>query len=670
LEPASKKRESARMIQRIRFPPVDRPRVSILIVAWRQREHLLSCLRTLRERVSGSVPYEVIVLFNAASDDVEDAVRSSVEGAVLLKSAVNLGFAGGCNLASSAARGEYLVLLNDDALVEPGWLEWLLETADANPTAGAVCSCVLFPDGSVQEAGSVIWNDGSTMPVGRGSAGDTLAWHFVRAVDYGSGCSLLVRRATWDAVGGFDGEYHPAYYEDVDLCLGIRRLGQQILYEPRSRVRHHESASSESAFKSFLFRRNQRRLVEKWSGELAFQEPPGRLSSGELPRAIWRARGCPRRILMIDDRVPDSALGSGYGRMLDAAVELSSHGYAVSIYPVLGATLPSDRLISAGVAIVDEDLTQHLAHPWVSYDAVIVSRPHNYLRAFEIVRRHQRQAAVIYDCEALFARRMTRQAKFCTSESERLALEEQARVMRDIEERIARQADALVTVSRDEADILALVKGHCPIDVILPAEPQIRLTSRAFAERRDIGYVAGWLAGPTSPNADGLRWFVRDILPRIKVACPWVRLRVTGGKVPPEVRSLADQHVVFEGEVADLSAFYDELRLAIAPVRFGAGVKLKTVQALQYGVPIVATTIGAEGIATGELRAIDVADDPQAFADLVVSLLTDRDTWQARRSAIVQLVDRWESGGSGASWTDVMDNVWAGRPFARHSLLV
>src|SRR5260221_506107 len=142
------------MIQRIGFSSVDRPRVSILVVAWHQREYLLACLRALRERIGGGVPYEVVVLFNAASDDVEDAVRSTVEGAVFLKSAVNLGFAGGCNLAATAARGEYLALLNDDALIEPGWLERLLETADANPTAGAVCGSVLFPDGRIQEAGS------------------------------------------------------------------------------------------------------------------------------------------------------------------------------------------------------------------------------------------------------------------------------------------------------------------------------------------------------------------------------------------------------------------------------------------------------------------------------------------------------------------------------------
>src|SRR4030095_3642675 len=134
--------------QGTRFPEAERPRASIVILAWRQRDHLLTCLRALRESLS-SVPYEVIVVLNAASEHVEDALRSHVEGVRFVKSAVNLGFAGGCNVGARAARGESLVLLNDDAIVEPGWLDWLVRCADANPTAGAVGSCVLFPDGRI-----------------------------------------------------------------------------------------------------------------------------------------------------------------------------------------------------------------------------------------------------------------------------------------------------------------------------------------------------------------------------------------------------------------------------------------------------------------------------------------------------------------------------------------
>ena len=407
-----------------------------------------------------------------------------------------------------------------------------------------------------------------------------------------------MRRTTWDALGGMDPGYHPAYYEDVDLCLGIRALGQQVLFEPRSRVRHHESVSSDTSYKSFLFRRNQRRLVEKWSEELALLEPPALLSSIELSRAVWRARGCPQRILIIDDRVPDAALGSGYGRMVEAAVDLSARGYAVSIFPAIGVTMPSDLFISAGVAVIEEDLGDHLRRPDISYDSVVISRPHNYNRFFNTVLELQPSAALVYDCEALFWRRLTLQAELAETPEEAATLQAQAAGMRQLEETIALRADALITVSTEEAELLSTVQGHCAIYDIRPAERNVKFTSRSFADRHDMGFVAGWLAGPTSPNADGLRWFVAEVLPRITRALPWVRVRVTGGSVPPQIRALASPNVIFEGQLADIEAFYDELRVAIAPLRFGAGVKLKTVQALQHGVPVVSTKVGAEGVDT------------------------------------------------------------------------
>jgi hypothetical protein len=317
-------------------------------------------------------------------------------------------------------------------------------------------------------------------------------------------------------------------------------------------------------------------------------------------------------------------------------------------------TRPVDKLVDAGVGIIEGDLAHHLSQPEVSYEAVIISRPHNFSRVAHIVRKLQPRAILVYDCEALFWRRMVRQAKLADRPEDALTIERDAVDMKRLEDRIAVDADAIVTVSRDEATILSEIEGHAPINVILPTEPRVPFTARPFGERCDLGYVAGWSAGPSGPNADGLRWFVRDVLPRVKAEVPWVRLRVTGSMMPVEISSLADPNVRCEGEVNDLAAFYDGLRVAIAPLRFGAGVKLKTVQALQHGVPIVCTSIGAEAIDTQGLPALAVADDPAEFAELVVTLLTDRVAWEERRTAIGELVHKWRSGTSAGSWTDVM----------------
>ena len=654
----------------VRFPACDVPRASIVIVAWKQLDMLLTCLRSLAETLTGDVGFEVIVVSNDASQAIKDALRSRTEGVRLIESQVNLGFGGACNLGVSAARGEFVVLLNDDAVVAPGWLEFLLQTADANPRAGAVGSLILFPDGRIQEAGSVIWADGSTRPVGRHDPGDSLRWMFVRKVDYVSACSLMVRRRAWDDVGGFDPEYHPAYYEDVDLCLALRAKGYDVLFEPRSRVWHHESASSDHRFKRYLFARNQERLQAKWADQLTRHEPAAPDSPAAAARATWRAEGVPPTILAVDDRVPDPSLGSGYGRMFDALIELGRGGYAVSLFPVLGASgRPPGELIDAGVRIVEGDLRTHLSHPWVNYDVVVVSRPHNFSGTAATIRECQPRALLVYDCEALFWRRMLRQASLLTDPEERRRLLEAAATMQAEEERIVASADFAVTVSPEEADILRAVEGCCPIRPIRPSEPSVTPGAETSHERVGIAYVAGWMAGTTSPNADGLRWFASEVLPLVRAAVPWVRVNVTGANPPEDLLRLEDENLHFTGHVPDLADFYAQTRVVMAPIRFGAGVKVKTIQALQYGVPVVSTECGAEGIDTGGLHPIVVADDAAAFAAALIALLTDHAEWGRRRAEVMALVDRWQNGLGSGSWTNVIGDVLERRERGGHAVL-
>lgn len=270
------------------LPSSPAPRVSILIVTARQPRLLARCLESLA-RCGSTVPFETILVLNDALPEVEALVRERVSGATVLSSPVQLGLAGGSNRARAAARGELLVLFHDDAEAEPGWLDALVETIDAHPEAGAVGSRMLNPDGSPQSQGNVLWSDGSAWPLGAGPRSLLPANETTVAADYCGTSSLLVRASTWDAIGGADERFYPAYYVDVDLCLGVWSLGQAVLCVPASRVRHVKSASTESRFRAFLYRRNQKLLLEKWSGTLASFEPAHGSIEG-LRRAVERAQ--------------------------------------------------------------------------------------------------------------------------------------------------------------------------------------------------------------------------------------------------------------------------------------------------------------------------------------------------------------------------------------------
>jgi GT2 family glycosyltransferase len=209
------------------------------------------------------IEYETIVVLSEPAPHVEEELRQKVTGIEVVASPINLGMAGAGNLGRAHAQGEFLVTLHDDAEIEAGWLEALVETAEAHPEAGAIGGRVLYPDGRLQNAGMILWRDATASTPLIVGAPLPATFDQLRAVDYCGTSSLLVRTAAWDAVGGLDERFYPAYYVDVDLSMALRQQNWVVLYQPRSCIRHHQGASTPLRFRSFLMARNRRLFVEK-----------------------------------------------------------------------------------------------------------------------------------------------------------------------------------------------------------------------------------------------------------------------------------------------------------------------------------------------------------------------------------------------------------------------
>jgi GT2 family glycosyltransferase len=265
------------------------PRASIIIPATSSSDLLLACLRSLARHVPCGLPYETIVVLNRVTPDQQRQLRDTVTGLQVVCPAVNLGLAGAANRGRQLARGEFLVLLHDDAEVESSWLETLVETAEAHPEAGAIGGMALYPDGRLQYAGMILWRDGRSSPPWTGETPAPAAFDRLRAVDFTGTSSVLVRASAWDAIGGLDERFYPVYYVDVDLAMALRRIGFAVLYEPRSRIRHHRSASTNHRFRSFLIERNRRLFIQKWGEALEQHEPFVEGSAEAVERALARA---------------------------------------------------------------------------------------------------------------------------------------------------------------------------------------------------------------------------------------------------------------------------------------------------------------------------------------------------------------------------------------------
>jgi GT2 family glycosyltransferase len=335
----------------IRFPEVARPDVTVVMLTYNRWDLTKEALRLLAEFTEPR--YEVVLVDNASTDGTL-AELDRVEGARILRNPRNLGFGPANNQGAAMARGRYLLLLNSDAWVRSGWLEPLLDVADADAGVAAVAPKLVYPDGRLQEAGSIIWRDGRVRQYGDGDRSNRPEYNFRRTVDYASAACLLVRRSAFTSVGGFDPRFAPVYYEDVDLCLALAAGPGRVVYQPRSIVEHVRGASSGGGVQSARVERNRRRLRARWQRVLDRRPPE---SWRVEPSAIIGGRDtltC-ERILVLAGPRPDPA-GSPEQRRLDALVRAAALRWPQSRWTVASlddtpVTRP-DGLGDAGIEAV------------------------------------------------------------------------------------------------------------------------------------------------------------------------------------------------------------------------------------------------------------------------------------------------------------------------------
>jgi GT2 family glycosyltransferase len=596
------------------------PCVSVLLVTHQRAERTLRCLRALEAR-AGEVPFEVILVDNASTDATPELLQR-ISGPTVLRNPENHDLLRACNQAAREARGEYLLLLANDTYVTEGAIAALARAAGSRADVGAVAARLVSPDGKLLEAGAIVWRDGSTFSFGRGGDPERGEYLHPREVDYGSGAALLVRRSSWTALGGLDERFAPACYDDADLGLALRARGERVLYEPRAVVVHEERSSGSRKKAATLMSRNRSILEAKWRDALRGHEPP----LTNLVRSHDRRSG--ERILVLDDRVPVSSLGSGYPRMVGLLRSLVELGYLPTVIPVCDQA-PVDAaelepLRRLGVEILDgpRDVACELAARRGLVRRVIVSRLRTAEVALPLVREHLPDALVVYDAEALSYRR--EELRVAVTGAGPRPQEIAALARRELE--AIAGADTAILVSSEEVELAVergaprerLVEWGYPVEPRRPATP--------FADRRDLLFVGGFAAAG-SPNEDAIVEFARAVLPRIRERLPDVRLHIVGARPTASVLALASSAIVVHGRAADLGEHYEGCRVFVNPLRFGAGIPLKLAEALAHGIPAVAVPLAARAL--GLVDGVDalVASNDEEFAASVVRLHEDESLW-------------------------------------------
>jgi GT2 family glycosyltransferase len=614
---------------RLTMPSTEPPQVSVIVAVWNRADLTLGCLRALAAQAG--VSFETIVIDNGSSDETAALLRR-VDGVNVIRSGTNLGFTVAANLGAANARGEFLLFLNNDAELLPGAVASLVAAATAIPGVGAVGGKLVFPDGRLQEAGSIIWADGSCEAYGRG--GDPLAaeYSFRRRVDFCSGALLLTPRGVFAGLGGLDEGYAPAYYEDADYCVRLWARGHPVVYQPDAVAMHREFGSSVSPAAGVEMQRQRRgRFATSHREWLAGQ----RSRDAGVLAARTHPHGAPS-LIFIDDAAPDPRLGAGFPRAAAMVRAFHELGYLVTVYATAASTgrcadlPPGVEVVPGGAAWLRRFLAERRA-----VDLIVVSRPHNmhYVRAAAGADLVGLGAPCVYDAEAVFALRDLGRRSLAG----RPASEDERRAAVGEEVALARGCAAVLVVSGQERQLFAaaakppvFVVGHAVDAAPTPKQPD---------DRRTMLFVGAF--GPQSPNDDAVEFFVRSVLPLLRARGCSAPLVVGGAHAPGRLAACdAADGIEIRADVDDLTPLYDDARVFVAPTRFGAGIPLKVIEAAARGVPVVATSLVARqlGWQPGvELLTADAAED---FAAAVAALCRDRELWTQVRGAALARIGR------------------------------
>ena len=638
-----------RLIARARLlastPIRGRPSASIILPVYNNLLYTLTCIVSVLESAPNH-SFEILVGDDGSSDRTAEAM-AAIGGLVRhIRNPRNLGFLGNCNAAAESATGEYVVFLNNDTIVFPGWLDRLIEAMAADPTIGFIGSKLLNGDGSLQEAGGLFWSDGSAWNFGRNADPMAPEFNYLKDVDYVSGASIALPTKVWRRLGGFDPHFAPAYCEDSDLAFRVRQAGLRSVYHPHSVLVHHEGRSHgrdvNAGIKAYQVV-NSEKFLARWGETLRQENLP---NATDVFLARDRSRNRPH-ILIVDHYVPQWDQDAGSRTMFHFIRAFVNRGFQVTFWP---DNLNEDREYTAQLQAMGVEVIYGYRHSgrfdaWLNENAryldyAFLSRPHISEKYIGDIER-ARLKIIYYGHDLHFLRALS---SYALSGKASDLLEAEIWEAREIG--ISQRADVVMYPGHEEIEEM---QKRLPPEARL-VRPPITIFDEADLVEAEVAldnpdtdpYALMFVGGfGHTPNGDGIEWFLNEIWPRLRAADARFTLKIGGSKMPDSLLKRVEPGVSMLGRLSDaqLTDLYRSSGISIAPLRFGGGIKGKVIEAFARGTPVVMTTIGAQGLSEAESLGFVTGAD-EGFAQAVIEAASNRKEAVARARRAIDFLRR------------------------------
>jgi len=432
----------------------------------------------------------------------------------------------------------------------------------------------------------------------------------------------MVRKSLFQQLGGFDPKYAPAYYEDTDLSFKVRRAGYKVLYQPLSEIIHYEGATGGTDLSRGTKKHqdiNRLTFAQTWATELRAKPVTGDFTFLSVPPTGKKS------ILVIDHHLPMPEKDAGSLRMFHILNILRRLGHRVTFIPDNLADIPpyTGELQKRGIEVVYHPYIKKVRDYLIShgseFDAVVLSRCDFARKHIGDVRVHAPQSRVIFDTVDLHFLRTHREAQITDDPN----IRERAREREQLEYDLIDQADETWVVSGVEQKLLLEARPDKSIQIV-PTIVDVPGSNTPFSLRHDFLFIGGF---QHTPNIDAVIFFLEKIYPLVREHLSDAKFYIIGDKAPPEVVAMATDNVVVTGLQPDVQPFFESVKLSVAPLRYGAGIKGKINQSMGFGVPVVATSLAVEGIPLTDREDILIADEPEDFARALIELYESEELW-------------------------------------------
>ena len=613
--------------------------ISVIMVVHDQFALTMMALSSLRACSRQKI--ELILVDSGSHDDTRH-INRYISGAEVIRLDRNAGLLISRNIALTYATAQATLYLDNNLTLGINAIELALSRLFSDEHIGAVGGKVIGANGVLQEAGSIIWRDGSTVGYLCGADPNIPEANFVRDVSFCNATFLLLRTSVLKRLGGFYHDHQPAGHEETDLCVRLHKAGYRIVYDPSVVIQHVDHGPFEAIAPELMTAPGQVKFAGKHLDWLRYQYP-SQQRNALFARSPRPSRG---RILYVEDRIPLRGQGSGYVRSNDIIHVMSQLGYQVTVYPIQPATesllemlheLPETAEVLHDRGL--EQLPGFIAERAGFYDILWIGRVHNLellLPIFNDTSVSLPAFSVVLDTEGVSTPRSMEHALLRGLEPG-----EKLETLLRRELACAYFCQKIVAVSERDAALVRLA-GHGDA-AVLGHMMEPTPTPAGWQDRSGLLFL-GAIHEDNSPNYDSLEWFVTQVLPLLRDRLSReVRFSIAGyinHKVDMSKFGL-DSRVDMLGPVDDLSALYDAHRVFVVPTRFAAGMPYKVHEAAAYGMPIVASELICQqvGWADGAEIISGGSNDAACFADRIMKLYNEQDLWNIVRAGALARIE-------------------------------